>query len=225
MASPSRGPLPNVYDMLDDLYLSLWTQIDYLIGEDKWLDLEPADPSGVAADAQREMAQIEAQFEGERELITAREDYRGAQTLITSTLAALGRLPRQRKPSWKNSWAACNHGVTATANWPARLDSFDDHAEFLLLQIPDERLIPVGICLFCIYSRRADVRHINAPNLRPVHFDRCCANLAFQLPKQPPVSWPDHLLYGLEELIAHCRDLGVIGVAQLHGPVESEIQP
>lgn len=97
MASPSRGPLPNVYDMLDDLYLSLWTQIDYLIGEDKWLDLEPADPSGVAADAQREMAQIEAQFEGERELITAREDYRGAQTLITKYAGRAGALAPAEK--------------------------------------------------------------------------------------------------------------------------------
>ncbi|MBI3696949.1 MAG: hypothetical protein HY238_19215 [Acidobacteria bacterium] len=51
--------------MLGDLYLSLATQIDLLIGDNKWLEIRPQNPAEVAAQASRELEQLQRRLQSD----------------------------------------------------------------------------------------------------------------------------------------------------------------
>ena len=87
---PAPAPLASPHEILSDLYLSLATQIDLLIGDNKWLEIRPQDPAEIAAQASRELDQLQrrlqADFERTQELVrngsAAKEELEGFRSYL-----------------------------------------------------------------------------------------------------------------------------------------------
>ncbi len=82
MATPQQARIPNEFEALSDLYLSLCTQIDLLIGENKWLEIRPLELSEVREQARGEMEQLQRRFPDSGILEKASRDYRRTQELV-----------------------------------------------------------------------------------------------------------------------------------------------
>ena len=87
MASTQQVPIPSENEMLSDLYLALWEQLDLISGEGKWLDIRPPDASDLAVQAQRGMNELERRLSDTDALKQVRNDFEHTQRLLSSKSA------------------------------------------------------------------------------------------------------------------------------------------
>ncbi|HYM10517.1 MAG TPA: hypothetical protein VEU62_07290 [Bryobacterales bacterium] len=94
MATPQQAPIPSEYEMLSDLYLTLWEQLDLVCGDAKWFDIRPPEASDLAAEARRRMEEIRRRAPDPKVMATVREDYQRTLNLVQSARKA----PRAPSP-------------------------------------------------------------------------------------------------------------------------------
>ena len=82
MATPRQAPVPSEFEVLADLYLALWEQLDQLTGEGKWLDPRPPEPLKLAEEVQRGMEEIQRRLKDPDKIRTVRGDFERAKALL-----------------------------------------------------------------------------------------------------------------------------------------------
>jgi hypothetical protein len=90
MATPQQAPIPSEYEMLSDLYLTLWEQLDLVCGDAKWLDIRPPQAAELAAEAQQRMEEMQRRVRDPNIMAKVREDYQRTLNLLNSARKAPG---------------------------------------------------------------------------------------------------------------------------------------
>jgi hypothetical protein len=84
---------------LGRLYLSLWRQLDLLLGEDKWLDVEATDPSNLRSFVERNMGELKNLLDDANLLERVENDYRHTQEIVDK-LPPGNAISQQERAEW-----------------------------------------------------------------------------------------------------------------------------
>ena len=87
MATPQQAPLPDPYEMLSELYLGLWEQLDLITGEGKWFDSgPPPHPQELQAEVAGSLERVQRRLDDPGILKRVEQDYRRTQELLQRPL-------------------------------------------------------------------------------------------------------------------------------------------